>query len=126
MDDFLHRKPKKVEGYPDELQNVFEDLIDAFVPLENIRGIIEGDYGIKGDQLDSFCKEVYGRSARDAYEYLHLKSDSYARKAVTQLALGGNKTAMSCLIDYFAGWSENKKNEGLKVTIVADVPKEEK
>lgn len=125
MDPFLHREPTVVPGYPADFQNTFEDLIDCFTPMDDIPPICEHAYGVPRDKLEKFCNIVYGMNFKESFVFLHKMSLMYYRKALTNLAKVGNKTAMSTVTDYMAELSNTSRANSLKISISGYVPRED-
>lgn len=122
MDDFLHRKPVVVNGFPEEFQEYLEDLIDSFVPLDSIPKIIKIEYDIDYGGIDYFCKKVYNMDFKDTYHYLFQKADMYCRKAFTNLAKQGNKSAMAIVAEHFMKLGQDEARANAKITINATIP----
>ena len=122
MDEFLHRKPTKVDGFPDEFQEYLEDLIDSFVPIDNIPKIIKIEFGKEYRDIDYFCKKVYNMDFKDTYHYLFQKADMYCRKAFTNLAKQGNKSAMAIVAEHFMKLGQDENRANAKITINATIP----
>ena len=122
MDEFLHRKPTKVDGFPEEFQEYLEDLIDSFVPLDNIPKIIKIEFGKEYRDIDYFCKKVYNMDFKDTYHYLFQKADMYCRKAFTNLAKQGNKSAMAIVAEHFMKLGQDENRANAKITINATIP----
>ena len=122
MDDFLHRKPTVVNGFPEEFQEYLEDLIDSFVPLDSIPKIIKIEYDKDYSDIDYFCKKVYNMDFKDTYHYLFQKADMYCRKAFTNLAKQGNKSAMAIVAEHFMKLGQDEARANAKITINASIP----
>ena len=122
MDEFLHRKPTKVDGFPVEFQEYIEDLIDSFVPLDNIPKIVKIEFGKDITDLDYFCSKVYNMNFKDTYHYLFQKADMYCRKAFTNLAKQGNKSAMAIVAEHFMKLGQDENRANAKITINATIP----
>lgn len=122
MDEFLHRKPVTVDGFPEEFQEYFEDLIDSFVPLDSIPKIIKVEFDKDYRDIDYFCMKVYNMNFKDTYHYLFQKADMYCRKAFTNLAKQGNKSAMAIVAEHFMKLGQDQTRANAKITINASIP----
>ena len=122
MDEFLHRKPTVIDGFPPEFQEYLEDLIDSFVPLDSIPKIIKVEFDIDYGGIDYFCKKVYNMDFKDTYHYLFQKADMYCRKAFTNLAKQGNKSAMAIVAEHFMKLGQDENRANAKITINATIP----
>lgn len=122
MDEFLHRKPTVVDGFPPEFQEYLEDLIDSFVPLDSIPKIIKVEFDIDYRGIDYFCMKVYNMNFKDTYHYLFQKADMYCRKAFTNLAKQGNKSAMAIVAEHFMKLGQDQTKANAKITINASIP----
>ena len=122
MDDFLHRQPKVIDGFPEEFQEYLEDLIDSFVPLDSIPKIIKIEFDKEYSDIDYFCMKVYNMNFKDTYHYLFQKADMYCRKAFTNLAKQGNKSAMAIVAEHFMKLGQDEAKANAKITINATIP----
>lgn len=94
----------------------FENLIDSWVPMENISTIL----GVSGADLDRFCNKVYNLNFVETYNKLSGISDAMMRKAFSNLAKNGNATAIATVAKHFMKLEEDKQ-QNVCVTFVNDL-----
>lgn len=114
------RKDVVVPGFsftPD----VFENMIAAFVPRDNIPVALGVDYA----NIDHFCKQVYGMNYADTYTRLSGIADYWSRNVFKNLAYAGNQSAIKIMAEHFMGLSNDNKNKGVNITIVNDLKGDE-
>lgn len=111
-----NRPNMKVDGFDFDV-NTFENIIDAFVPQENVHVIL----CCTNADLDRFCKEVYKLTFSQAYMVLSGISDMYMRKAVKNLAVSGNATALSIAKTHFMHLADEEQKGAISVKIVNDL-----
>ena len=59
---------------------------------------------------------------KDTYHYLFQKADMYCRKAFTNLAKQGNKSAMAIVAEHFMKLGQDQTKANAKITINASIP----
>lgn len=121
-DDLLNpnRKNARIEGFDFDV-DTFENLISAFTPLENVPLIL----GVAEVDLDVFCRKAYGMTYREAYRKLIGVSDFWMRKAITNLAVAGNGSALNIASKHFMGLRDEEQKHSVQVTFVNDLDEEE-
>ena len=117
-DDLLdpRRKNAQIEGF-DFDTDTFENILAAFTPKENVPVIL----GVSKSKLDEFCYKAYGFSYNEAYVRLSGIADFWMRKAIGNLAVSGNGTALSIAAKHFMGLRDEEEKKAVTVTIVNDL-----
>lgn len=110
------RKNAKVEGFSFDV-DTFENLIDSFVPKENIPIIL----GVSWGDIERFCNKVYGLNFNETYNRLSGVTDYWCRKVFKNLAATGNQSAIKLVAEHFMGLASDNKNQGVNITIVNDL-----
>lgn len=111
-----NRKNVKLDGF-DFDADTFENLIDNFVPFDNVPTILRTT---KAD-LDVFCKALYGLNYVEAYKVLSGITDMYMRKVMKNLAASGNATAINIAAKHFMKLDDDAKNDAINIRIVNDL-----
>ncbi len=106
----------KVDGFDFDV-NTFENLIDYFVPKENIHVILR----CTDADLDRFCKEVYRMNFAQTYQVLSGITDAYMRGAMKNLAISGNATALGIVKEHFMNLKDDAQKSAISVKIVNDL-----
>ena len=110
------RKNYQPKGFDFDV-NTFENLIDNFVPRENIPVILRCNVGT----LDRFCKEVYKMDFDMTYKFLSGITDMYSRRTIKNLASMGNNTALNIMKTHFMGLRDDDNDKpNVNITIVDD------
>jgi len=119
-DDLLdnRRKSVQIEGF-DFDTDTFENLISAFTPRDNVPIILNTPVV----RLDDFCRKAYGMTYYEAYVRLSGISDFWIRKAIGNLAVSGNGTALSIAAKHFLNLKDDEEKKAVQVTIVNDLDK---
>lgn len=117
-----NRRNVKVEGYDFDV-DTFENLIDNFVPFNNIPLILSASCKRKLciSDLDKFCKIVYGMDYKETYEILSGITDMQMRKVFKGLAASGNATAIAINAKHFMHLDDENKNDAINIRIVNDL-----
>lgn len=121
-DDLLDpkRKNTSIPGFDFDV-DTFENLIDNFVPIQNIPLIL----GVHSGQLDKFCQRAYGMNFEETYNKLSGITDYWSRKVVKNLSASGNATALNIMSKHFMGLSDDNKNQGVNIVIVSDLEEDD-
>lgn len=106
----------KVDGFDFDV-NTFENLIDYFVPKENIHVILR----CTDADLDRFCAEVYKMDFAQTYRVLSGITDAYMRGAIKNLAVSGNATALGIAKEHFMHLRDEEQKSAISVKIVNDL-----
>ena len=119
--DLLSRRRQNcvVEGFDFDV-DTFENLIDCFTPKENISVIL----GVSNHDLDNFCNIVYGMEFTEAYRTLISISDMFMRKAIQNLSVSGNPTALNLASKHMLKWEKDSQTQNVSIKIVNDLDKE--
>lgn len=110
------RKNVQVPGFSFDV-DIFENLIAAFVPIDNIPIILN----VPIRDLDDFCMKVYGMHFNEAYKRLSGIADYYSRNVFRNLAHAGNQSAIKITAEHFMGLTSDNKNQGINITIMQDL-----
>lgn len=110
------RQNVKVSGYWFDV-DTFENLIDCFVPKENIPVILR----CNGDELDKFCLIVYGMKFNETYKVLSGISDMFMRKSIKGHSDSGNPTAMKIAAEHFMDLREQNNKDAINITVYNDL-----
>lgn len=105
-----------VEGFWFD-QNQFENLIDAWADQDDILTIL----GVSRQELDIFCKALYGLSFDATYRQLLAISRTLMRKAIGGLAKSGNATALATATKHYANLHNDDNNKPINITIKNDL-----
>lgn len=117
-DDFLepNRKNHKVEGFYFD-QDTFENIIANWADFEDIPIILKTSV----EQLDIFCKVLYGQSFRDAFNRMRAVSRMRARQVIDKLASNGNATAVAIAKTHYAKLLDDDGSKPINITIKNDL-----
>ena len=117
-DDFLepNRKNHKVEGFYFD-QDTFENIIANWADFEDIPIILKTSV----EQLDIFCKVLYGQSFRDAFNRMRAVSRMRARQVIDKLASNGNATAVAIAKTHYAKLLDDDGSKPINITIRNDL-----
>lgn len=118
----INRRNVKVEGYDFDV-DMFENMIDNFVPYNNIPLLLSASCKKKLciADLDRFCKIVYGMDYKDTYEILSGITDMQMRKVFKNLAASGNATAIAINAKHFMHLEDENKNDAINIRILNDL-----
>ena len=111
-----NRSNMKVDGFDFDV-NTFENLIDYFVPKDNIHVILQ----CTDADLDRFCAEVYHLNFAQTYRVLSGITDAYMRGAIKNLAISGNATALGIAKEHFMNLHDEQQKSAISVKIVNDL-----
>ena len=117
----MYRENVQVKGFDFDV-DMFENLIDNFVPEENIPVILRCT---KAD-LDRFCNVVYHMNYAETYKVLSGVTDMFMRKAIKGLAQEGNQTALKLASEHFMKLKEEEDNNNINITVVNDLNGDDK
>lgn len=119
-DDLLdnRRKSISIEGF-DFDTDTFENLLSAFTPKESVPVILN----VSTKRLDDFCRQAYGMNYAETYMRLSGIADFWMRKAIGNLAVSGNGTALSIAAKHFMNLRDDEEKKAIQVTIVNDLDK---
>lgn len=109
------RKNFQPKGFDFDV-NTFENLIDNYVPEENIPVILRCNLGT----LDKFCKIVYKMDFKQTYRFLMGITDMCMRKTIKGLAGLGNTTALKIAQEHFMKLKSDDGGSNVNITIVDD------
>ena len=117
-----NRKNAQIKGFDFDV-DTFENLIDNFVPINNIPIILSGisRKKINEDDLDRFCNIAYGMKFKEAYQFLSGITDMYMRRVFKNLAASGNATAIAINAKHFMKLEDDQKNDAINIRIVNDL-----
>ena len=117
-DDFLapNRTNHKVEGFYFD-QDTFENIIANWADFEDIPIILKTSV----EQLDIFCKVLYGQSFRDAFNRMRAVSRMRARQVIDKLASNGNATAVAIAKTHYAKLLDDDGSKPINITIRNDL-----
>ena len=119
------RQNVKVPGFDFDV-DTFENLIDNFVPMNNIPIILSGisRKKIGETDLDRFCNIAYGMNYKEAYQFLSGITDMYMRRVFKNLAASGNATAIAINAKHFMHLEDEQKNDAINIRIINDLDNE--
>ena len=119
-DDLLdpQRKNTRIQGFNFDI-DTFENLIAAFTPKDNIPIILNTPLV----RLDEFCRLAYGLTYSETYTRLSGVADFWMRKAIGNLAVSGNGTALSIAAKHFMNLKDEETKSAIQVTFVNDLEK---
>lgn len=106
----------KPDGFDFDV-NTFENLIDAWTPIEDIPMLLRCNHSV----LDAFCNIVYKMDFTTTYNFLLGVSKMFMRKTFSGLARQGNATACSVVAKSFLKVDDDK-SQNVNVTFVNDLP----
>ena len=117
-DDILkgNRTNMRVEGFFFD-KDTFENLVDSWADFEDIPIILKTSV----EQLDIFCKVLYGQSFRDAFNRMRAVSRMRARQVIDKLASNGNATAVSIAKTHYAKLLDDDGSKPINITIRNDL-----
>ncbi len=117
-DDILkgNRTNMRVEGFFFD-KDTFENLVDSWADFEDIPIALDTPV----EQLDIFCKVLYGKDYRQTYTMLRTLSKIIARKTIDKLAKAGNATAVAISKNHFAQLIDDDGNKPISITIKNDL-----
>lgn len=113
------RQNFKPEGFTFDV-NQFENLIDMWTPFDKIPIILK----VNCDVLDKFCITVYNMNYKETYARLSGISEAIMRKAFSNLAKGGNATALSIMAKNIMKL-DNDQAQNINLTIVNDLKEDD-
>ena len=113
------RQNFKPEGFTFDV-NQFENLIDMWTPFDKIPIILK----VNCDVLDKFCITVYNMNYKETYARLSGISEAIMRKAFSNLAKGGNATALSIMAKNIMKL-DNDQTQNINLTIVNDLKEDD-
>ena len=113
------RQNVKVDGFDFDV-DTFENLIDCFTPMPSISIIL----GVSNHDLDNFCHIVYGMDFAETYRSLISISDMFMRKAIQNLSVSGNPTALNLTAKHLLQWEKDNSNQNISIKIVNDLDKD--
>lgn len=119
-DDLLNpnRKNVSIPGFDFDV-DTFENIVSAFTPVESVPLIL----GVTENELDQFCNIAYKMDYREAYKRLVGVSDFWMRKAITNLAVAGNGSALNIASKHFMGLKDEEDKHSVSVVFVNDLDK---
>jgi len=117
-DDFLesNRANHKVEGFWFD-QDTFENIVARWADFEDIPIILK----TTPEQLDIFCKALYGQNYHDAFWRMRTISKMKAREVIDKLSCAGNATAVAIAKTHFAKLIDDDGNKPINITIKNDL-----
>jgi hypothetical protein len=117
-DDVLKgsRQNMRVEGFYFD-KDTFENLVDSWADVDDIPIALDTPV----EQLDIFCKVLYGKTYRQTYSMLRTISKIVARKCIDRLAKCGNATAVAISKTHFAQLIDDDGSKPINITIKNDL-----
>lgn len=98
-------------------QDQFENLIDMWAPQEDIIAILD----TSREDLDIFCKALYGQNFDHVYRKLLAISRTLMRNAISGLAKQGNSTALATATKHFAKLDDDNGSKPISIVIKNDL-----
>lgn len=106
-----------VEGFWFD-QDTFENLIDDWADFDDIPVILQTPQ----EQLDIFCRALYGQNFEKTFIRLRAISKVIARKCLDRLAKSGNSAAIAATKSHFPQLVDQlDNNANLNITIKNDL-----
>ena len=117
-DNFLdsNRANHKVEGFWFD-QDTFENCVARWADFDDIPIILK----TTTEQLDIFCKALYGQSYRDSFNRMRAISKMKAREITEKLSCMGNSTALAIAKTHFAQLIDDDGSKPINITIKNDL-----
>lgn len=118
-DDFRSGKRSnfKPQGFDFDM-DTFENLIDRFVPQDDILTILQVDR----HALDKFCSICYnGKNFDTTYRWLSAISKSLRFSTIDALAMNGHSYALSLEAKHFLGLDDKSESTALTITFKNDL-----
>lgn len=113
-----NRNPDAFKGSFPFTVNMFENLIDAFVPFEQIPFLLNTNK----QTVEIFCQKVYNMDFNHVYLFLSGISRFASVKVLKNLYKTGNQTAIKAINENFLGLKpDNSDSNNLNITFVSDL-----
>jgi hypothetical protein len=120
----------KVNGFPDDFQEVFEDYIDNYGTFDGTFEYMKGhckataNMDLTRQNLDYFCQKVYNMDYKATFLYISGFTNGCLRKAIVNLAKDGNSKALDIASEHFMKLGQDQTKANARITINAVVPVE--
>lgn len=117
-DDFFSRNRVNhfVEGFVFD-QDTFENVVASWADFDQIPLILNSS----PNDLDVFCKALYGQNFKDAFNRMRAISIMHARHVLEVHANEGNATALAISRAHFAQLKDDSDSKPISVTIKNDL-----